>query len=115
MFPHTLKSLRESRGLNKRQMAQVFNMPYTTYNNYKVGTREPISDTLIVMAHEFNVTIDYLLGIEINRPIIAEKISSAQLEILQAYNNASFKDKNSVRHILDLPLIEEKREGKRLA
>lgn len=62
MLSKRLRELREMRGFNKRQTAKLFNMPYTTYNNYETGTREPNSETLIVFAKEYNVSVDYLLG-----------------------------------------------------
>lgn len=64
MFSDTLKHLREIKGLNKAQLARKLELPYTTYNNYETGTREPNSEILIKISKEFNVTIDYLLGVE---------------------------------------------------
>jgi repressor LexA len=64
MFTETLTKLREERNYNKRQLAELLEMPYTTYNNYETGAREPNSDVLKKIASLFGVTIDYLLGIE---------------------------------------------------
>ena len=44
-----------------REAARKLNMPYTTYVNYEKGTREPNSETLIVLAEFYGVSIDYLL------------------------------------------------------
>lgn len=63
MFPDVLEKLRNGKGQNKRQAADFLEMPYTTYNNYAVGSREPNSDVLRKIASKYNVTIDYLLEI----------------------------------------------------
>lgn len=61
MFTEKMKDLRQSRGLNKRQMAEILELPYTTYNNYEIGTREPNSDILKKISKVFNVSVDYLI------------------------------------------------------
>lgn len=62
MFTEKIKDLRLSRGLNKRQMSELLEMPYTTYNNYETGTREPNSDVLKKISQIFSVSVDYLIG-----------------------------------------------------
>ncbi len=62
MFTEKIKDLRQSRGLNKRQMSELLEMPYTTYNNYETGTREPNSDVLKKISNTFGVSVDYLIG-----------------------------------------------------
>lgn len=57
-----LKQLREARGLNMRETANLLGIPYTTYVNYEKGLREPTSEMLIALANFFDVTTDYLLG-----------------------------------------------------
>ncbi|HCA29743.1 MAG TPA: hypothetical protein DEP23_09355 [Ruminococcaceae bacterium] len=61
MFSEKLKALRIKRGLNKREMSNLLNMPYTTYNNYETNAREPNSDVLVKIANEFGVSTDFLL------------------------------------------------------
>lgn len=56
-----LKELRENLGLNKRELSNQLNIPYSTYNNWEIGTREPNSEYLIKFAEFYKVTIDYLL------------------------------------------------------
>ena len=56
-----LKELRESRGLNKREIAEKLEMPYTTYNNYETDARDVGSETLRKIARFYGVTIDYIL------------------------------------------------------
>lgn len=56
-----LKELREKAGLNKQQVADKLEMPYTTYNNYETDARQVGSETLKKLSKLYDVTIDYLL------------------------------------------------------
>lgn len=56
-----LKELREKAGYNKREAAEKFDMPYTTYNNYETDARDVGSETLRKIARFYGVTTDYIL------------------------------------------------------
>lgn len=62
MISDKIKEVREKNKLNKREMAKKLEVPYTTYNNYETGAREPGSNFLINFSKVFNVTVDYLVG-----------------------------------------------------
>jgi len=62
MFTERMRQLRNRQGFNKRQMAEALRLPYTTYNNYETGAREPNSEILLRIAGNFRVSVDYLLG-----------------------------------------------------
>lgn len=57
-----LRHLREKKGLSRKEAAEVFNMPYTTYTNYETDAREPGSHALVQFASAYGVTVDYILG-----------------------------------------------------
>lgn len=59
---YNLKSLREEKGLNMKELAKLLNIPYTTYVGYEKGQRDPSSDVLIKIADFYNTTVDYVLG-----------------------------------------------------
>lgn len=62
MIGNRIKTLRESKGYNMRQMAAALNLPYTTYVNYEKGARRPNSEQLILISKYFGVSIDDLIG-----------------------------------------------------
>lgn len=62
MIGNRIKTLRESKGYNMRQMAAALNLPYTTYVNYEKGARRPNSEQLILISKYFGVSIDCLIG-----------------------------------------------------
>ena len=61
-FSQRLKELRTEKKLSIRAIAKLLDMPFTTYNNYEQGTREPSLETLVLLCDFFNVPADYLLG-----------------------------------------------------
>ena len=62
-FGERLKQLMDDRNLSKRQISKELNIAVTTLNGYANDYREPDFLTLTSLAHYFNVSADYLLGI----------------------------------------------------
>ena len=59
-----IRELRIKKGISMKEAARLLSMPYTTYVNYEKGTREPNSETLILLSEFFGVSVDYLIGNE---------------------------------------------------
>lgn len=57
-----MHELRTEKGISMKEAAARLGMPYTTYVNYEKGTREPNSETLILLAEFYDTSIDYLVG-----------------------------------------------------
>ncbi len=57
-----MHELRTEKGISMKEAASRLGMPYTTYVNYEKGTREPNSETLILLAEFYDTSIDYLVG-----------------------------------------------------
>lgn len=64
-----LKEIRERSGMNKKEFAESIGFKYTTYNGYETGAREPDSDFLILISKKFNVSIDWILGLQNEKDI----------------------------------------------
>ena len=64
MLKDTLKSLRESKGLTKKLVAQGVGVSERAYIAYEYGERDVSTDTLCKLAKFYGVTADYLLGLE---------------------------------------------------
>ena len=63
-FAKRLTNLREKRGLQKKQLADILNVSIACISQYEKGTSMPGYDILLAIARYFNVTVDYLLGNE---------------------------------------------------
>ena len=59
-----LKLLRNEKNLSQKQVAEQLGITVSAYSNYEQGIREPSYDILIKIAKLYNVTTDYLLGLE---------------------------------------------------
>jgi len=59
-----LKELREESGLTQKQLADKLGINSVTYLHYEKAQREPPLSLLADMAKFFEVSCDYLLGLE---------------------------------------------------
>ena len=63
-FPERLKKLREEKGLTKNQLAKEVGFGHSAISRWEYGAQIPNIDTLVVFAKYFNVSCDYLVGME---------------------------------------------------
>lgn len=82
-FGMRLKKLREKKKLTQTQVAKRLNMHKSTIFNYESNFRKPSIDVLINLAMFYNVTTDYLLGIDNKKTIRVDDITDRELEILE--------------------------------
>lgn len=93
MLKDTIKFLRESRKLTKKQVADAIGITERAYITYEYGQRDVSTDTLQKLADFYDVTTDYLLGRPnakqpedpINLVAREFQLDSAQRGILAAY------------------------------
>lgn len=64
MLKDTLKALRVSKGLTKKQVARGVGIGERAYIAYEYGERDVSTETLLKLADFYGVTTDYLLGRE---------------------------------------------------
>ena len=61
-----IRDLREDRDLRQRQVADYLNCSQQVYSNYELGQRDISTDILIKLALYYNVSTDYILGLNEN-------------------------------------------------
>lgn len=66
VIPERLIAARELIGLNRKNFAEMLNIPYRTITNYENGSREPGSEYLSKVADVCGCTTDWLLGLSEN-------------------------------------------------
>lgn len=59
-----IKELRKERSMSTKDLAHIFNVTERTVQRWETGERIPPVDTIIEIAKFFEVTTDYLLGLE---------------------------------------------------
>ena len=63
-FRHILKELRTEKGLGQVELSKALSVSKGVISLWENGLREPTMHSLIQIAKFFNVTIDYLVGLE---------------------------------------------------
>lgn len=66
-FGSRLKELLNDRQLSQKDFAEDLSIAASTVGNYVRGIREPDYETLKRIASYFNISIDYLLGVQSNK------------------------------------------------
>lgn len=86
-----IKELREDRDLRQIDVATDTGIDQRTLSNYETGKTNPDSFAIIKLAEFFNVSADYLLGIEKKDSItvndIIEKINKLKAELEEISEN----------------------------
>lgn len=59
-----LKLLRKQKGISQKVVAEAIGVTLSAYSNYEQGIREPSNQILINICKFFDVSADYLLGLE---------------------------------------------------
>lgn len=77
-----LIELRNERNLSQTQVAASLGISRQAYGHYETGKREPDNDTLIKLASLFDVTTDYLLGLDSNlSPLSTPLTAGAKIRV----------------------------------
>ena len=63
-FAERLKLLRTEKGLSQSQLAKETGLSQAAINYWEACERQPSAQAVITLAKYFNVSTDYLLGLE---------------------------------------------------
>ena len=61
IFGKRLKELRTEKGLSQQKLGEIFGFCNQTISFWESGSREPDLDTLLTIAHYFEVSLEELL------------------------------------------------------
>ncbi|NCE74860.1 XRE family transcriptional regulator [Anaerotruncus sp. X29] len=101
-----IKALRELRGLTLEQVGNYLNVNKATVQRYETGDIDIKRTVAIKLSEILNTTPSYIMGWTDDLSHASQNVSNDALEVACAYEKATFKEKNIVRQILDLPLLE---------
>ena len=62
LFSDRLRSLRNSKGLSQKVLAEAMGITEAGYQNYEVGRRLPTFEKLLAICNALDCSADYLLG-----------------------------------------------------
>lgn len=81
-FGNRLKTLRLRENMSQAQLAQKLDLTKSVISAYETGIRLPSYDVLIHISKIFNVTTDYLLGVEKKYEIDLSGLTNAEINAL---------------------------------
>jgi transcriptional regulator with XRE-family HTH domain len=120
LLKERLKYLRENLGLNQSQVAIKLNLSRVNYNRYEKGGRTPDNETLKRIAEFYNVTTDYLFGLDTQTTQASEgKKTNDLIEFLKQpevlFNGILLteEDKANVKASLEIVFRDAKQKRKR--
>lgn len=87
-FGNTLKTLRLRKNMTQAQLANKLGLTKSVISAYETGLRLPSYDILIHIARIYNVSTDYLLGIEQKQEIDLSGLSQEEINALLNLINA---------------------------
>lgn len=94
-FGALLKDLRIAKGLSQAQLSKKIHKSKTVISNYENNLKTPPLDTLCDLALLYNVSLDYLAGIERKQSIVVDGLTDNQKSIIQKAV-AEFRNKPTI-------------------
>jgi transcriptional regulator with XRE-family HTH domain len=107
-----LKELRKSRGLTQTELANYIGITQNSYSYWENDKVKIDNASIVKLASFFNVTTDYLLGIEddfgarTSAPM-GDNYSPEERQILEDYRALDFYGKKLVKQTLDVLLAKD--------
>lgn len=92
-----LLELRKGKGLTQADIAKMLKITPQAYSLYETNKNNISNETLCVLADFFEVTVDYLLGRQDEKPSF---LSEEEREIIQQYRALDDRAKENVKHTL---------------
>lgn len=109
-FSKILKYLREEKQITQKELAAACNLSSQCICALEQGTRNPTGSTVAVLATFFEVSADYLLGLEddfgaktsTSAAPIGESLTNEEWQIIRQYRSLDDKIKKLIRDQLEV-------------
>ena len=96
-FKDRIKELRTMMDLSQDDLARKLDVTKQTVSQYERGIRRPDMDSAIALADIFNVSIDYLYGVEDRTPLL---LAQDELQLIDKYRQADDLTKMMIAKLL---------------
>jgi transcriptional regulator with XRE-family HTH domain len=106
-FGNRLRELRTEKGKTQKEMANDINVTTPTLSHWECDYQEPSFKDLMILSKYFNVTTDYLLGLEddFGTPTVApmsDGYTTEERKIVNQYRQLPDKLKDIIKSQLDI-------------
>ncbi len=89
-----ISKLRLAQNLNQRELASLLSVSNGTVGMWETGKRQPDLNTVVKIATFFNVSVDYLLGIDQEFEGNNDKLTAEEELLLQLFNGCDEECQN---------------------
>ena len=83
-FSERLRTLREEKGISQALLARKLGVNRSIVSAYENQTRLPSLQMLSKLSYTFNVSMEYLLGINRNKTIDVSNLTAEQISVVTA-------------------------------
>lgn len=105
-FAQRLKGLRNEKNYSQREMAALLNIVQVSYLRWEQGKTEPNINNICRLCEIFNVSSDYLLGLEDDTAFSfssdAPSITADEKLLLNTYRELPSGKKKAIFNLLDI-------------
>lgn len=95
-FGKKLKSLRLQMGLTQKELAEKMETSKSMVSYYELSKRTPSPDVLIKLADIFNVSVDYIMGLERKQTIEISNLDEKDMKLVKDIIDA-LSNKNEIK------------------
>lgn len=81
-LPEKIKQLREQLGMTQTELAKILQLTRSSVNGWEMGLSMPSTSMVVELAKVFNVSTDYLLGLDKNATLNISGLSEKEVAIL---------------------------------
>lgn len=82
MDARRIKQLRESKNLTQSDLAKKLNITRSAVNSWEMEISTPTAQNLVEMSKIFNVSVDYLLGLDKDNVIDVTGLGDKELKLV---------------------------------
>lgn len=99
-FGARIKSLRNNKNLSQQKVASALDITQSQFNKIEHDYIETNFSLIRKIANYFNVTTDYLLGVETSKEEVAPEFSAEQLQVVNLVKKLNNKELEKVYNYL---------------
>lgn len=84
MVADRIKALREQQNITQSALAKQLGITRSSVNAWELGISVPSTQYIVELAHIFNISTDYLLGIDSTSSINVSGLSEKDIELINS-------------------------------
>lgn len=107
-----IKELREEKGLSQLEVAKGIDTSQRNIGRWETGANEPSSSFVLKLANFFNVSTDYLLGVDSDYVSATSRetdLTYDEFKLVKMYRVLSERDKNFISDVFNRLITPEER------